>query len=476
MHSDDKLLIDHQATATQAASQQGINYAEMPAQKCLERFFQPGRACETQAQVAEQTGVNAGIVAPLLLQGACAAIEAGRCLWGSFLRRVYEKIDAGDWRAVFLCHRVRYDESPTLTRLRKKLLGSQESDTSQHGKVVQAEASIHVLVANEEGRLYEMRGEVPTSLSVVESTTAECLKRVRTQILGLPSIPHLSALASRFPWCLQQATVDRYAANFKAETSLLHDLIEVEPVQQEKTSPQPMSKLTLPCDVHKMHQAHKAAFSLCNADVSGMMSTSLSQHGVGVLHKLRQILATVLEHRLVIYYGEPPCPAHREAIYDLYLPVADPTSEETVDGQLGHMRRRYILSRTLNGQLHQQEVQHFCGPGCCSSREETLRKLQEYTTLALIPSKLPKFAVNRWCQQTAAISWTGLLSSHHNLLHPVLLAYTGGPTPSPTLLADDSLTVAQRNAALMDVLWAELAEDGGHQDEAGGVSGRRGRF
>ena len=231
--------------------------------------------------------------------------------------------------------------------------------------------------------------------------------------------------------------------------------------------PERFLKWTVPCDVHKAHQAHKSSFDLAAQDVSGMLATAVSQHGTGTLQTLRQILGTVLQQRLVIRYGEARDVAHREAVYDLYLPL----SEQDALGRekpprLSVMKRRMILARTLNGTLGDDEVQHWCGPGCCSCEAETQEKFQRFPTAALLPSKLPKFARNRWSHQFEAVSWCGLLAAHHSLLLPVVLAFTGAPTPAPAVAAS---SVQARNEAFMMALADNLQEcdDQGEQAPCG---------
>ena len=283
---------------------------------------------------------------------------------------------------------------------------------------------------------------IPTTLSVVQNTTAVCLKRVRADVFGLQSIPWLEHLSKKFDWTLQLATVDRYAANFLAEASLLHDTLGLEETSEAAPGAFPrFSKLTLPCDVHKAHQAHKPSFDLASADISGMLATCLSQHGTGTLQTLRQILATVLDQRLVIRYGEPKDAAHREAVYDLFLPLTERVEEgveNSASTRLLNMKRRMILARTLNGSLSQQEVQHWCGPGCCADQADTRRKFQQHVTFALLPGKVPKYAKNRWSHQFEAISWSGILFAHHNLGLSVILAFTGAPTPAPPASGDSA--------------------------------------
>ena len=116
--------------------------------KCLQLLFQHGRHVVPSAQMAEQCEISKTQVASLLQAGAAAAVEGGRCLWGALMHAITRKIESGQWHGLLLCHRARYDETPTLTRLHQRHCQEGASDSSQHGKVVQAEGSVHLLLSD----------------------------------------------------------------------------------------------------------------------------------------------------------------------------------------------------------------------------------------------------------------------------------------------------------------------------------------
>ena len=92
------------------------------------------------------------------------------------------------------------------------------------------------------------------------------------------------------------------------------------------------------------------------------------------------------------------------------------------------VQRRYVLSTMLNGDLtDEQYVYHFCPYGCCADETETRFKMSMFVCWALIPSKTPKFARNRWVNQEPAVGWAGLLSRHHNLLSKLMIKWIGPP-------------------------------------------------
>ena len=426
-------------------------------------LFEVERSVKTHSQMAEDCSIAPDRVAPLLKAGAAAAVETARVLWSTMFAAAEKKMKHEGWHGIMLCHRCKYDETPTLTRLRAQALDKQlpdSSEASSHGKVVQAQGSFHMLFANKDKtEFFEIGGSMPNLLQVVESTTAECLKQVRLNVLGLETIPELNRISQHFQWCLQQATIDRYAGNLKAERALLHDQLLSLVGSDTKMR---ASKLSVPCDVHRIHQSFTASLSLANPDVTGLLSTSLTQQGAGVMQSLRETLATILEQRLVIYYEDPPQGAaarRRESVYELYLPGATSQGEEFHDvraGRLQRKKRRFILENTLNGFLDSNEVAHYCAFGCCDSREATMEKIRRHTVWALLPGKLPRFSKNRWQGHFGALSYCGLLAAHHNLLTPLLLAWTGAPVPASL---EEQAKGEPDNAAFIQALADAFSDD-----------------
>ena len=330
----------------------------------LSEFLQPGPKHLTGVTaLADKRHVARSWATSVMRSAGGAALESGKVLWGTCFAALRKNLESGSWKPLLFCSQCRYDETPTLVRVAKKLLGQAgaeqtpaESDKSHHSKVVQGEGSFHIVVSDEQQRFFHICGVVPNLLQMVQSTTAENLKQARVNLLHLDGIPGLSDVQRHFGWVLQAATVDRYAANLKAEKSLLHDVLDGEENGCEEDAAPQFSKLTLPCDVHKAHQATTAALGLVAADVSGLVSTSLSQHGLGTVHKLRTILCSLFDQRLKIYKDTSPPAAssrYRQAVHDLYLPVTpDPMVAGDPDCHKQHChhqngRRRFACLNTL---------------------------------------------------------------------------------------------------------------------------------
>lgn len=360
-------------------------------------------------------------VARQSLQGTAAILDSACVLWGGLLAAMSKKIESGEMRGILLIKKSRYDETPLKVRSNGDQLGRRKlcsGEVSTHAKIMQTEMSLHMLFCEAgSGRFLLLSGFIPTSLKMLDSTTAEATKAA--VLSDHQSVPGLQEFSKSFAWKLQQATVDRYAANLKAERSLLHDDVT-------------WSKFTKACDVHVIASVHTKTTSILDSDVSGLLHTALSQHGAGALQTLRQILSSIFESETFVIYNVPPqghVRQHREQLHDLYLPVP-------VTGQLSNVScrtllRRYILGSLLNGSLQEAEITHYCPYSCCRDYADTVHKLCTYAVWALLPRKQPKFARNRWTNQEEAVSWSGLLASHHNLHQRLLTKFTGVPQPQP---------------------------------------------
>ena len=119
------------------------------------------------------------------------------------------------------------------------------------------------------------------------------------------------------------------------------------------------------------------------------------------------------------------------------------------------------MQNTLNGFIDSKEVAHYCGFGCCVSREETYEKIRKFTVAALLPSKLKLFAKNRWANHFEAVSFCGLLAAYHGLLEPLLLAYTGAPIRTASEQENQEGQAAAEGAgdAILDMLADEMGLD-----------------
>jgi hypothetical protein len=163
-------------------------------------------------------------------QAASAVVEAAGSLWGRLLAQVRGKISEGAWRGVVLLVQRRYDETPLRLRLSSGCKDEQSVlrsfEMSTHAKMLQSELRVSMLVAQQEGSFLEITGRFPTALQILETNKGECLKEA--SLRHMKTVPGLAEITSDFKWVLQQATVDQFSANTRAERSLLHDDIDRE--------------------------------------------------------------------------------------------------------------------------------------------------------------------------------------------------------------------------------------------------------
>ena len=424
------------------------------------------------------SSLHAAQVAQFSLRGSAAILDSAGILWGGLLKAIRQKLEAGDFRAVIFIKKSRYDETPLKVRMSDAAASTTSSgEVSTHAKVMQTELALHFVIQDRATQRYwHLHGYVPTWLKIMGATTAENTKAA--VLADQAQVPGLADLSKRFPWKLQLATVDRYRANLKAERSMHQDDIS-------------WTKFTKFCDVHIIAQVHAKTSAVLEGDVSGLLHTALAQYGAGTLAKLQQILRTIFEAETSVVYGLPPhgrAQRYRQEVHDLFLPV--PLQPDLQSLSCRTLLRRYILASLLNGSLESDLIVHYCPFNCCKDFDDTISKLSIYATWALLPTKIPKFARNRWNNQEHSVAWAGLLASHHNLLQRVLVVFTGVPSPTPKkppvstrtgeaagwdfLTDEDGVTPAlEERGHLPDANAAVQIPDGGDDDgeEQGGVEG-----
>ena len=374
--------------------------------------------------LAGKYGKHKVTIANEIVRAASCAVESGGTLWSSMLHMLNWQVKNGTYLPLLVVRNMRFDETPT--KLRATMAQNEneqhleEVDESPFVKVMQSEFLVHCLLKKcSDNSIVHIVGKVPVQLQAIDRTTTECTKRC---LLNMEQVvPNFRSLCSMFPWKLLLSTSDRYSANQAAERSIQADDVT-------------WSRCTLPCDVHKISQAHTKTSDLMPEDISGVLSTSLSQRELGSAHTLRQILRKIFKERLMIVYGAPPSgdvAAYRQDLFDLTLPVSSGRSSKKVKTLL-NQRRRFILAATLNGDLQSPDIIHYCTYGCCSSMEITRARFDKWTAWALCPHKCPHFARNRWTGQEWSLSWNALLMGHHGLHEAVLEVYTGVPIVAPS--------------------------------------------
>ena len=249
----------------------------------------------------------------------------------------------------FFLWRVRYDETPLRTRSKLRgLVG-----ISAEAKILQSEVEWCMVIkkgAAAEGgtpSYFMIRGSQPTWLQVVDRTTAECLKAAIQDVAPIPHIVH-----GMFTYKARLPTTDHYAANVRAELSILKDL-------REKSLA--WGLLHLLCDVHKAHTCAARMFLLVKRDVSAIIDLALSTNQLGDFALMRRTLVQVVAQRLVIRQGRPPehLQRYKLKVLDLYL-----STEGRKQGLRTRRLQRASLLLVANGDWTKNDcVEHYFMPG-----------------------------------------------------------------------------------------------------------------
>lgn len=202
-------------------------------------------------------------------------------------------------------------------------------------------------------------------------------------------------------------------------------------------------------DVHRLANATKHATAVLDADISGLISLALALGAPGSVSTLRQIIAKILAEECAVIHDLPPenTVSYRQAVFNLFLPIDKVDAPRRKQNTL----RRYIISYYLNGDLRQQQPQHYCCFSCCQSFESTVHRMAKYVTWALVPTKPAVFTRSRWTKYDLAIDWVGILAGVHHLLEKVLPKFLGGRSPKPPPISNAS--------AVDDVLDNQLCWD-----------------
>ena len=405
------------------------------------------RSLKAVEEKTQQTKVGEKIIAI-----TAAVLELSYFMWGMFLSfvcRLCSRKDNGDppsCEPVLLLVKMRYDETPTKVRVADpgcsyapqtdshtadsvdlaamiKALPVEQSST--RAKIFQSELSLGCLLKSlddSDQHPYKWTfGRLPTALQVLDDGTGESIRAGLFDILR--RVPELERASNLFPLALRHSCCDRYTGNFKAERLLDKDFPFLKSVP-------------FTCDVHKLQSVVESATNPFSNDVAGILSIGVGiSPDIGCVKTMRHIIARVLANRLVIYYNDPPpeCAAQRKQHLDLFLPVKKVSHPGKHFSIRQVLKRRWIISYFLNGDLQGKEVQHYCTYSCCASPAMTMRNMTTFLTWALVPYKCPKFARSRWTNWVESVEWTGLLAGIHNLLEEVILAYTGGPRSTQTV-------------------------------------------
>eukprot|EP00438_Fugacium_kawagutii_P010292 Skav226736 [mRNA] locus=scaffold720:351807:354260:- [translate_table: standard] len=284
-------------------------------------------------------------------------------------------------------------------------------ETGVHSKVLQTELHVGMLLEDvKDGTFQWTYGECPTSLAVVDRTTGENTRAVVWD--AIQSIPEVERIWGKFEFCIRHSTTDLAASNIRAEAGLQQNMPSFTPYH-------------LACDVHRLATAISTPSSICESDVSGILSVALGTAELGSAKTMRDILHRIFSESLHIEYGPPPLDEHvdryRKDIFELFLP----TNDQPAPTRKMNLKRRFLLGSLLNGNITEGRIIHYCPVGCCNDGQDTISNFSVFCTWALVPHQFPVYSRKSWNNYDKAIDALAILEAHHGLLSQVMDIYLG---------------------------------------------------
>lgn len=330
----------------------------------------------------------------------------------SIAAHLQHAISAGMVRPVAFQIRRKYDETPLRLRIRWDK-HAEALDLEPGAKLILVELAWTCVLepcGNEavpgQRRNLTLRGRCPIRMKVADSMTASVMHSVLVD--ARRCIP--DALTSLFPAIDTVSNSDEHASNVAAE----HLYIDSMAGTSE-------SVLHVLCDVHKTSTVAEKATMLDSATVTGCLQVALACRGSGATCLLRRSLCKFLDAHLVRISGHAGTDAkqHRESMMDCFLSSSKPKARGF----------RTSLGELLNGDWTQPTPQHFCA-GCCTSREDTLRKCYKHVARVFFGKGLKLFPRSNWMGADATFDGIGLLIVCHNLLYSAFaLSFRFAPLP-----------------------------------------------
>ena len=264
---------------------------------------------------------------------ASTLVEASSYLWGKLFDHIQGLFHSG-WSGMMLQISRRYDETPLFLRVEEddsqpqgqaidsqtlpgalpKLKGN--SKGKKCCKIMQSELHVAALLKHDQSQQTVLvKGKFPSWLQCLESTKAPQI--AKSQLEMLSALPNLQDFGRNFMLKHLLTCTDRYGANIVAERH----------VQSKHPG---WVKTLNSCQVHEIAACEKAMGSIVGGHMGGIVSVGLCMRHAGALRELRKCLMQLLDEELqvVIGFPTPEMEKHRQAIYDLFLPIHDAVSTE----------------------------------------------------------------------------------------------------------------------------------------------------
>ncbi|CAE7791864.1 unnamed protein product [Symbiodinium sp. CCMP2592] len=392
------------------------------------------------------TGVPETSMRRELVQFACALLYSTTWLLGAFFRGWLQVYRGPRFRPLMFVSKVRYDETPLKLKVRdaKSFLHDASASSDQpmslatyhhpplgqvshltavgdkanadsytHAKIFCVEWTLGFLSVDVQSKEHHfVTCEVPTHLYCIDRTTGENQLAVLQDIEN--KVPELRHFREKHPLQVRLAVADRYSANLVAEREI------------QRQNPDQTTGL-IGCSVHKAASSLKFSTNLEAKTISGVVQTGLALESVGSAQKLRKCLQQIFHEELEIVFDLPPggqIAAYRKELLDLFVSTRAVGASPRINAQ-----RQFVLNQYCNSDLQSARIIHYCGPGCCSSPEQTFEMFLGFVSWSLIPSKCGLLSRKAWLGADRPVDFIGLLSCVWQLWPRVLSKYTGKPQP-----------------------------------------------
>ena len=387
-------------------------------------------AVASRASQAAGRHIDGRQVAADLCRTACSVVELSGQRFSSFLEHIKDLIKRNEYEGLVIGKRRRYDETPHKLRTDQPSSGDVPGFTERDGtvaKVLQTEFCVFVLLRDIANNQYiQTVFRVPTWLQNLESCTGELILKAQNAIEDC--VKNLQDVSQLFNLRVTLPCTDRHPSNSWAE------------VQQQLERPG-WTRMHTFCSVHRASSCTKAGLSVVEGHVGGLLSISMCARFAGATQQLRKILAGIIAERLVVKTGPPKATQYRRFIYDLYLDTTITTKRSLKIQRHLRLKQRFILDKCFNGDLQSEDVVEHMSLSPLP-RDVVLSMIIKYGVPALIPHCCPRVNRGNFLGHEGAISWCGLIASHHGLLKPLLFTYCNFHEKVPHVLPADGMSWA----------------------------------
>ena len=364
-----------------------------------------------------------------LPQVAGGFVHCLRMQWKALLHRALHLISCEGFQGLLIGRVRKYDESPFSLRVqqtgellaRRSPRAMKSPTVTSTAKVVSSRHRVFMLLGSRQtdgdgtpARYMLLHGDGPSRLHVVEKQTAANLKKCQEHVME--DIPMSREAAAAFKLRISLPCTDRFSAMLKAEKEILTEDLE-------------WLRSHALCAVHRVASGQTHMFSLVSSTVTGMLSSALAMQRCGTTLMLRTSLEKILQERLVIRRGRPCMEAFREEIYKVFLP-------EHGTNALQHRKQKLILSTYLNGNISDRSNIIHMSEDPAVDKSVILEAFKDAVIPALLPQGVaPFFNRSKWLGGERAVTWHGILATHHGL-HSLLFSAWGqargtGKRPAP---------------------------------------------